>query len=167
LEGFVKGRIAASIVLAVGIVMGTAGCNLIAPQATLRHYDASDGVGGSVGDIDVRNAILISDTGKAGNLVVTLVNTGDSAHLVNIKHGNSEKVKQVSVKPGAIKVLGGPTDQRVVFNGIKTEPGALYPVYFQYGDETVLRLRVPVLDGSLPEYQDYSPTSAVSSSSND
>ena len=56
-----KARVAASIVLALAVAVGTAGCGFIAPQATTKHYDASDGVSGNVGQIDVRNAFIVTD----------------------------------------------------------------------------------------------------------
>jgi hypothetical protein len=158
-EDLVRARIAASVVLAVGIVLGTAGCNLIAPQATLTKYDASDGVSGSVGDIDVRNAILISDNGKTGNLVVTLVNNGSKPHRVEVQHGTSKKVDEfVTVEPGQVKKVGADNTRQVQLTGMDTKAGALYPVYFQYGSETGLRLLVPVLTNGLPEYSTYTST---------
>ena len=36
-------------------------------------------------------------------------------------------------------------------------PGSLYPVYFQYGDATGVKLQVPVLDGGLPDYKSLVP----------
>lgn len=154
-----RARIAASVVLAVGIVLGTAGCNLIAPQATLKQYDASDGVGGSVGDIDVRNAILVSDNGKTGNLVVTFVNNGAKPHRVQIQHGTSKKVDEyVTVEPGQVKRIGADNARQIQLTGIDTKAGALYPVYFQYGSQTGVRLLVPVLTNGLPEYNTYTPT---------
>ena len=35
--------------------------------------------------------------------------------------------------------------------------GALFPVYFQYGDVPGELLFVPILDGTLPEYELYVP----------
>jgi hypothetical protein len=155
----VRARIAASVVLAVGIVLGTAGCNLIAPQATLTQYDASDGVSGTVGDIAVRNAILISDNGKTGNLVVTLVNNGTKPHRVEVQHGTSKKVDQyITVEPGQVKEIGSDNQRQVQLHGMDTKAGALYPVYFQYGDQTGVRLLVPVLTNTLSTYLNYTPT---------
>lgn len=161
-------RIAASVVLAVGIVLGTAGCGFTTPQSTTKHYDASDGVSGSVGDIDVRNVFIVSDNGTVGNIVFTLVNNGDTAHLVTIQTGTgSKKVdKQVSIAAGALKPFGGPTERRVLIENLDSQPGSLFPVYFQYGTQTGVRLLAPVLDSSLPQYSDYSPGSAVSSIAN-
>jgi hypothetical protein len=169
LEGFVKApRIAASVILAVGIALGTAGCNLTAPQTTTKHYDASDGVSGTVGDVDVRNVFIVSDDGTVGNLVFTLVNNGASAHLVTIQTGaGANKMdEQVAIDAGKLKPFGGPNQRRVLIQNLNTQPGALYPVYFQYADKTGVRLLAPVLDSSMPEYADYAPTSAPLSPAN-
>ena len=161
-------RIAATVVLAVGIVLGTAGCNLTAPQATTKHYDASDGVSGSVGSIDVRNVIIVSDNGKVGNLVFTMVNNGNTAHLVTVQTGTGtdKASKQVSVAAGAVQPFGGPDNRRVLIQNLNTQPGSVFPVYFQYGTKTGVRLLAPVLDSSIPQYADYSPSSAVESIAN-
>jgi len=116
-------------------------------------------VSGSVGDVDVRNAILISDNGKTGNLVVTLVNNGDKPHRVQVQHGTSKKADAyVTVEAGQVKQVGSDSAHQVQLTGIDTKAGALYPVYFQYGTETGVRLLVPVLTNAMSEYHTYTPT---------
>lgn len=154
-----KARVATSVALALAVAFGTAGCGFIAPQATTKHYDASDGVGGSVGSIDIRNAMIITDAknGTVGNLVLTLVNTGSTSQQVAISAGDgSSTAVHVEVGPDQIKELGrhpkkgGPDN--VLIPEFATKPGGLYKVYFQYGDQTGVNLTVPVLDGRLPDY---------------
>lgn len=165
LEGHsVKARVAASIALALAVAFGTAGCGFLAPQATTKHYDASDGVSGNVGEIDVRNAIIITDAkdGTVGNLVVTLVNNDTKSIDLSIQGGDqSAATAHVTVKPGQVKQLGNDpqsaSSNNIFFANFKAKPGSLYSVYFQYGDETGLNLKVPVLDGALPEYADLVP----------
>lgn len=162
-----KARVAASVVLALTVAFGTAGCGLIAPQATTKHYDASDGVSGSVGTIDVRNAIIVTDAsgGTVGSLVVTLVNTGSTAQRVAVTAGDkSTEPAYVTVDAGQTKKVGTEpksTSGNVFFSPFSTLPGSLFPVYFQYGDQTGVQLQVPVLDGALPEYRDLVPPTAL------
>lgn len=159
LEGLVRTRIAASVVLAIGILLGTAGCNFLAPQSTLLHYDASDGVSGNVGSIDVRNAMVISDNGKTGNLVVTLVNNDSKSHRVLIQHGTADKIDSyVTVEPGQVKEIGSSAHAQTQLTDINTKPGSLLPIYFQYGTQTGVQLLVPVLSNAMTEYQHYTPT---------
>ena len=163
-----KARVAASVALALAVAFGTAGCGFMAPQATTKHYDASDGVGGTVGQIDVRNAMIITNAsdGTVGNLVVTLVNNDTKSHRVAIQaKGESSATVYETVEPGEVKELGAhPTSSKgnVFFTNFDTKPGALFPVYFQYGNATGVDLQVPVLDGGLPEYKSLVPPTSAS-----
>ncbi|RDV46112.1 hypothetical protein DOE76_02865 [Leifsonia sp. ku-ls] len=159
-----KARVATTVALALAVAFGTAGCGLVAPQATTKHYDASDGVSGSVGSVDVRNAIIVTDAkdGTVGNLVVTLVNTGSTSQRVAITAGDKgSSAAEVTVKPGQVKQLGEDPENggasNVLIPEFTAKPGSLFPVYFQYGDQTGVNLSVPVLDGGLPEYASLVP----------
>jgi hypothetical protein len=155
----VRARFAATIVLAVGVVMGTAGCNLVAPIGTLSNYDASDGVSGTVGKLDVRNAILISDNGQQANLLVTFVNNGATDIKVEVQHGAVTKSNSfVTIPAGQVKKVGDEGQTHVQFADINTQPGSMTPVYFQYGARTGLKLLVPVLTNAMSEYRDATPT---------
>ncbi|MEO6826312.1 MAG: hypothetical protein ABI255_06595 [Microbacteriaceae bacterium] len=154
-----RARIAASIVLAVSVVLGTAGCNMIAPQATTKHYNASDGVSGNVGQVAVRNAILISQSGTDANLLVTFVNSDTRSHRIGIQHevDGKQTTQHVTLPASETTVVGTPDEPLVILDNIDTQPGALFPVFFQYGDQTGISLLVPVLDGTLPTYKNLTP----------
>ena len=126
-------------------------------QATTEHYDASDGVSVNVGDLDVRNILVVSDDGEDGNLVLTVVNTGeDDVELgVQVGEGGSEPL-MIEVEAGATVSLGG-DEEPLLLEGIDTKPGALLPMFFQYGTAEGIEKLVPVLDGRLPEYSDLAP----------
>jgi len=126
-------------------------------QATTEHYDASDGVSVNVGDLDVRNILVVSDDGEDGNLVLTVVNTGeDDVELgVQVGEGGSEPLV-IEVEAGATVSLGG-DEEPLLLEGIDTQPGALLPIFFQYGTAEGIEKLVPVLDGRLPEYSDLAP----------
>lgn len=153
-------RIVASAVVAIAILSGTAGCTLLAPQATTIHYDASDGVSGNVGDVAVRNAILLSEDGNLANLLVTFVNQSGSTQNISVQYGAATgKVTASVVVPANSTVsVGTPNAPSVILEGIDTQPGALFPVFVQYGDETGLELLVPVLDGAIGPYSTLLPT---------
>lgn len=155
-----RARIAASVVLAAGILLGTSACNLFAPQATTNHYDASDGVSGNVGDLAIRNAIVISDNGELGNLLVTVVNSGVTSQNLEIQfESKGKKVSQeVEIPADSTIPIGDKGFPSVQLEGIDTIPGALLPVFFQYGEETGVELLVPVLTNQLPQYSTLAPT---------
>lgn len=155
-----RARIAASVVLAAGILLGTTACNLLAPQATTNRYEASDGVGGDVGDIAIRNAMLISNDGSSANLVVTVVNQGDSAHSLNVQYvtGGDKVTQRLTVRANSTVTVGTPDAPAVTLENIDTQPGSLFPVFIQYGNETGVELLVPVLDGTLDQYSTLAPS---------
>jgi len=131
---------------------------LRAVQATQLAYDPSDGIGTEVGDVQVRNALLISDDGETASLAVALVNSGDTNVQLTVsweaESGRAER--NVSVPAGETVSLGAEEDV-LELEGVDAQPGSNFPVYFQYGDEEGRELAVPVLDGSLEEYSDLVP----------
>lgn len=154
-----KFRWAMTSALAAAVVLGTAGCTFDAEIATNIQYDPSDGSGTTVGDIAVRNALLITDDGDRLNLVVSLVNRGESSEAVTIQwEGDSgRESERVVVEGNDTTELGGPEETQIIIEGVDVVVGSLYPVFFQYGDEPGSELLVPVLDGALPEYELYVP----------
>ena len=157
-----RARTMATVVVAAGILLGTSGCNLFAPQATTIHYDASDGVSGNVGDLAVRNAMLITADGENANLVVHVVNNGDDDIDLLVQYeGVDEKVsKSIQVEANSTTEIGLPGGQSVGVESLNASAGSLFPVFFQYGDLTGIELLVPVLDGTLAEYSTLVPTPA-------
>jgi hypothetical protein len=157
----VRARIAATVVLAAGILVGTTGCNLFAPQATTIHYDPSDGVGADVGEVDIRNVLLIADEdGTNANLIASLVNRGDESHRVSVQYeGDGGKVtEEVTVPAKGSITFGGGDGPTVTLREIEARPGSLFPVFFQYGNETGAEMLVPVLTDALGAYSTLGPT---------
>jgi hypothetical protein len=155
----VKFRWAMMTALATALVLGTAGCTFGARIATNIPYEPSDGVGTTVGDIAVRNALLITEDGSTLNLVVTFVNSSDSDRAITVQwqgEGGRES-DRVIVNANRAAILGGPEQRQILIEGVEVIPGALFPLFFQYGDQPGMELLVPVLDGSLPEYELYVP----------
>lgn len=147
-----RARIVGSVALAAAITLLAAGCGFITPQATTDDYDASDGTNAVIGDIKVLNAVVISDDGVDGNFVTSVANNGDSRVTVTFQFEGTDgkSDSKVTVAAGQVKTIGA--DEVFLLEGINTQPGALMPIFVQYGGETGKQLLVPVLDGSLPEY---------------
>jgi hypothetical protein len=164
LEGFVRRRIAAAAVLAVGLAFGTAGCTFLAPQATLIQYNASDGVNANVGNLQVRNAFVISPKGADANLIGTFINTGKSTITLGLQYTShvGGSALRVTIKKkltaGEVLSLGNPHVKQVVFRKADVPPGALLTVFVQYGNVQGKNLPLPVLDGSQSYYAGLAPS---------
>ena len=133
-------------------------------QATTEHYDASDGVSLDVGDLDLRNVLVVSEDGEDGNLIMTVVNNGDEDVELGVQFGEGGGDTQtVEIEAGATAAFGVDEVEGIdvldpiVLEGIDTQPGALLTMYFQYGDAEGIDKQVPVLDARLPVYADLAP----------
>ncbi|WP_136708601.1 DNA modification methylase [Agromyces sp. H66] len=151
-----KARLAASAALALGLALGASGCSMITYQATTEKYEPSDGVSADLGDLDLRNILVVSEDGEDGTLVMSVVNQGDRRATLGVQFGEGDVV-EVAVPAGQTLVLGSDDEEPVVLEGIDAEVGGLIPLYFQYGDVEGVEKMVPVLDGRLPEYSDLAP----------
>lgn len=163
LGGMRAARAAASIVLAGAVLLGTTACTFLTPQATLYQYDPGNGVGTSVGRLDVREAVaIINEEGDAINLMITLVNnSSDPIDPVVIQFesdGEKTTAEGVAVDANGVTQFGTTPDQdQIVIVNPDVAAGALIPVYVQYGTEQGKTILVPVMDGTLPEYRDLVP----------
>ena len=153
-----KARLIASVVLAATVVLGTSACNLISPQTTTKEYDASDGVSGTIGDMSIRNAAIISGDGKDGNLLVSITNAG-GAESLTIKWGDDfSESTEARIPEDETISFGTEEEDPILLENIDAVPGSLLTMFFQYGDETGVEIFVPVLDGTLPEYTEFVPS---------
>lgn len=155
-----RARLAASAVLMALVLGGTTACTFMTPQVTLKHYDPSDGIGATVGQIEVRNALLLTADGESASLLINLVNPSDTGIQVKLQYENADKTKvdeSVYVNAGSVKSLGGPDAAQLVLTGLDAQAGSLFPVFVQYDDVSGKQLWVPVLDGSDSHYADLLP----------
>ncbi|WP_291046742.1 hypothetical protein [Herbiconiux sp.] len=157
-----RARFAASVLVGALIVTGTAGCAFVTPQATTKIVEASDGVNAKVGDVAIRNAIVISEDGTLGSLLVSFVNAGDQAARVTVQYEDGESgervTQTVSVAGGGAITSFGDSDRDDILLSNVSQPGSLFPIYFQAGDAEGAEVLVPVLNTSLPEYTGLAPT---------
>ncbi|CAN5160931.1 hypothetical protein BH11ACT2_BH11ACT2_17420 [soil metagenome] len=154
-------RSAASVVIAAGLVLGASGCSFFAPQASLIHYEPSDGVAASIGAIKARNVLAISEDGTSANLVFGLANDSGTAELVDFQYTDAAGAKQtltVYAAANTVTPVGYDGGKSLELANIDTKVGGLFPVYMQYGSGAGKGLAVPVLDGSQEQFSTLAPT---------
>ncbi|MFF0909695.1 DNA modification methylase [Microbacterium enclense] len=158
-----KSRLIASIVVGAAVVLGTSGCNLIAPQATTIQYSASDGVNvPESGPLHVRNALIVADAeGTDGNMVAAIVNDTLEQQTLRIEVGEGSSAVRATVNVPASTTLSlgdlANDVEPLLLEGIDAVPGSTIPVYFQSGDSEGALIQVPVLDGALDYLSDLAP----------
>jgi len=132
------------------------GCTFTAEIANLEPYDPSDGVGATLEDVAIRNVMLITSDGSEANLVMTVVNeSGEETELsIQFGEGAGRQTATLVLPPQPeLTQVGTSLDNQLVVEDDGLIAGALFPVYFQYGEVQGEQLNVPVLDGTLPEYE--------------
>jgi len=113
-------------------------------------------VGTEIGELALRNIMLITNDAGEGNLVMTVVNSGanDVSLTVQYTDGGSQINKTIDVPSApALLRVGDDPGAAVLFSGSDVIPGGLAPIYFQYAQNPGELVLVPVLDGTLPEYE--------------
>ena len=156
-----RARLAASAALLALVLVGTTGCTFITAQATTNHYDPSDGIGSTIGDLQVRNALLLTGDGTTASLLINFANDGKVGVDVKLQYENADKTKvdgSVYVNAGDVTSLGAADDKKFVLTGIDAPAGTLFPVFIQYGDVTGKQLWIPVLDNREAHYADLLPS---------
>ena len=152
-----KFRIVLAASLALGVALGTSGCNLIQPQATTKQYDPSDGVGVNVGALKLRDLIVISNDGELGSLILTGVNTTGRDIALTMGYGEGKVSRQIVPSSDLRgKTWGGHDQPQIILDGINTKPGALLQITFSDGTGNNTTL-VPVLTTGQPEYKGLEP----------
>lgn len=155
-----RARLAASAILVALVTIGLTGCTFFTPQATTMKYDPSDGIGTTVGDITVNNALLVTADGENAALIVSLQNSSQFGEQVSIQYENTAKEKvndSVFVNSQSVVSLGASGPSSVVLTGVAAPAGSLFPVFIQYGDVTGKQLWLPVLPPNAP-YEGLAPT---------
>ncbi len=143
--------------IAALIALGVSAC---APIATLKHYDPSDGVSTTVGDVKVLNALVLTKAGATGNLLFSAYNPTDELVQLTVQydvHGDKQ-TKTATLLPDVTTDFGYGKKGQFYLPGLNTKAGSLVDIYFQYGSEEGKQITVPVLDGGLPQYSNLLPT---------
>lgn len=166
-----KTRLIASIAVGAAVVLGTTGCNILAPQATTIDYSASDGINvpAESGPLSVRNVLIVANgDGTVGNFVAAVVNDTTDPQTLRIEVGEGSSAVRSSVNVPAQRTLSlgdlANDVEPLRLDGIDAAPGSTVPVYFQSGDGEGALMQVPVLDGALEYLAPLAPTATPSPS---
>ncbi|GAA4626863.1 hypothetical protein [Cellulomonas oligotrophica] len=150
----------------VGVVAATAlaGCSATNPITTIGDYEASDGLGVTLGDVRAVNLLVVTEEeGGLGTLAGALANGGTEDVTVTLQLAGAEPV-DVEV-PAERTVLMGATGapERYLLAEVTTEavegrPGGTTTLSLATDAAGDVSVAIPVVDGTLPEYADLVPT---------
>lgn len=157
-------RASATLAMA-GALLAVTGCSYvgITPQATTNIYDASDGVSSALSPedgqrVEMRNLMVISEAeGEPGRLIGTIYNTGDAPQTVTLALGEGQNVS-IDLEPGEVHKLEDEANTLII-DTTTAAPGMVIAAESSIG-ATTDEFSLPVLDGTLPEYEPYLPAEA-------
>ncbi|MDO5727589.1 MAG: hypothetical protein Q4Q03_06670 [Bowdeniella nasicola] len=146
-------RVLAIIAAGVLATSALAGCTALSPVKTQKSYAASDGVRAQFDNLRVENLmILTAEAGAPAQVYGTLVNNSDQDATFTVQLGDAVVIEQ---RVSAQSQVTLPTDESEAVRG-DFQPGAMVDgvVKVDGGMEDVA---VPVLDGTIPPYDEYLP----------
>jgi hypothetical protein len=159
--------------IGAALLVGLTGCDLFAPQETLHNGATITGVSTDVGQVAVRNVVLVVSghtTGPAA-VVTTLINESSKTTQLKILHKGASQT--ISLEPQAILIIGGggaggetstsgssggstsapgsasTSSKDIIIRQLSSTPGGLEAMTFASGSDAVT-IQVPVLDERLP-----------------
>lgn len=164
-----KMRVAASVAVTVLATTVLAGCQFITPQSTSLPYNPADGVNTSVGDVQLRNLMLIDGPDDTASLIGVLASSSSSVSSVTLQWTGAQgpETKTLSIPAsGLVSLSTTPSTpaasvpgaaSSVILEDVQATPGALFPITFSSSSKDK-DVRVPVLTGSQSQYATLVPT---------
>lgn len=133
-----------SALAVIATVLLVSGCQMNSPAQTMVSYQPADGINVTLGDIAVRNLVIVADSADGrGQMSGTVVNTGTSDGTVTFATASGGSA-QVPVKGGvAVSLSDGPTP--VVLSKAGAAPGSLVAVQVGTPSSGMEQVQVPVL----------------------
>lgn len=151
------GKLAIAAVALSGGLVGLTGCSYTNPQQTTQQYAASDGLHAEVGPLKLRNMLIVaSGENRPGRVLGAIYNSSSDDVKVTLSGAEGAQA-EVAVEKDSYTLLNDSTDP-VTLSPAGAKPGSLADItVIEDGTNISQTIRVPVLDGTLPEYAPYVP----------
>ena len=150
-------RTAAAGVIALAM-LGSAGCSAVNDQATTAQYAPSDGIVENIGDLQLRNVLVVSEGfGAEGRLIGTILNDSSETQSFTLAVGDS--TLPWDLPAGGKVVFEDELQEKVLVQKVEDEPGTGIEAQLNLNGEST-DLNIPVVNGDNQDYAPFLPTSA-------
>jgi hypothetical protein len=151
-------RPAALTCLALGLTFGLSACSSTNAMTTVSNDSVTDGVRFELGDVVVSNLMVVTaGQGRTGTVLGAVSNHGTDDAEVTIGQGTGSDGTSFTVGGGDTVLLGLEDGQQVDLDSVSAPPGGLLELSVVSDRAGATTVRVPVMDGTLPEYADLVP----------
>jgi hypothetical protein len=147
----------AAIALSGALALSLSGCTMWMHVETARPYHPSDGVNVTVGDLQLRNVLVLTEDGELGNLIGTAVNLTGSDIDFTVQWKADGQYQEVELTADANGRTSFGIDDQVTLEPLGESAGGLLEAVVHLTDDQK-GVRIPVLDATLVEYEDALPT---------
>lgn len=147
---------------AAAALLTATGCGYVSPQATADEYAPSDGIQAELGDVSVRNLmILAEDENSEGRVIGTVIN--DSAEPATLTIDADGATAEVEVPANGQVMLE--KAEPVTIDQAGAMPGLMVETELEADGQSSTQ-SVPVLDHTYPRYASLMPGGAPSTPAN-
>jgi hypothetical protein len=149
-------KLATGLALGVTVLMLTSGCSITSNIATLKQYAPSDGFSLNYSDVKFRNFIYVVANGK-GRLIGSVINSGLEDQTLTLQYTDAATGEKVNLElnvPAEKKLDFGYNENPALEFNLPAVAGGTTSLYVLQTDTPAKEFVVPVLDGTLPQYQD-------------
>jgi hypothetical protein len=161
-----RGALAAAVAVMTCTVLS--GCASGFSAETTQIKDVAEGANGSVGDINLRNMLLVtSEDQSTAGVVGAIVNHGsaeDSLTAVTVDGVSATGGLPAPVEPNQLLILGSQKGQvQVTVSDIKSKPGDMANVVLKFRDAGDVSLQV-LVEPPVEGYKSWAPSPSPSPS---
>ena len=154
-------RIGWGAAVAAGLLTAT-GCGYVSPQATAEEYAPADGIEQTLGDVKVRNLLIVAESEDSeGRVLGTVINDGDQDATLTLDAEGSTARIPVAAHESVVLEKSKP----VILDRAGAIPGLLVSTKLQ-ADGQAASASVPVLDHTYPRYASFVPGGAPTTPAN-
>ena len=138
--------------VALGAMLSLSSCALTASITTSNDYNPSDGIGTVVGGVSAQNLLLVTTAeGEPAALVGYLYNNNTATTTVNVTVGST--VETYRIAPMGSVQLGLNDGSEAFITTSPAAPGLVGSYTVSVVDSAATTGTLPIVDGTLPEYQ--------------
>lgn len=143
--------------------MGLSGCQVMSPRQTDVTYNAADGVPIDLGDVQLRDIVVVADKdGGPGTLVGAANNEGDKPVTVRVAPAGSSKAAEFEVPANSGLAIS--KDTKVELTDFQGAPGGMVSLQAQTDASGASgEIQVPVVAAE-GYYADYAPAGVAPAS---
>jgi hypothetical protein len=141
--------------LVLVVALALSGCSLAANITTSKPYSPSDGVRAEVGPVHAQNLLIVTPAeGDEAVLIGSLTNGSDARVGVVLARANGDGDDvTILVEGHATERIGVAPGRTLIVAASQVAPGGLAEVKLSVKGSDSVTVSVPVVDGTLPEYQ--------------